>query len=135
MSTASDMVLRWLEIARGDLLAARNCIDGPHFLPGFAAYHCQQAAEKLVKAILVHRGIEPPKSHDIDTLADRLSSADRSRFALASLGRLTPYAIAFRYPEEDLEPSIPGRDEIVSWISEIEAAIQRAVAELTDPPA
>jgi len=28
------MVLRWLQIARADLLAARDCIDGPHFLPG-----------------------------------------------------------------------------------------------------
>ena len=40
-------------------MAARNCLDGPHYLPEIAAYHCQQAAEKLVKAVLIHGGIEP----------------------------------------------------------------------------
>jgi hypothetical protein len=64
--TQPELARRWLETARRDLLAARNCVDGPHFLPGIAAYHCQQAGEKLVKAVLIHRGIEPMRSHDID---------------------------------------------------------------------
>ena len=43
LSTQSNLARRWLDTARRDLLAARNCVDGPHFLPGIAAYHCQQA--------------------------------------------------------------------------------------------
>lgn len=33
-----------------------------------AAYHCQQAAEKLVKALLAQSAIVFPKSHDIAAL-------------------------------------------------------------------
>jgi hypothetical protein len=58
-------------------------------LPEIAAYHCQQAAEKLVKAVLIYRGIEPAKSHDIDALVGRLPPADPIRSALEPLGRFT----------------------------------------------
>src|SRR5229473_1340416 len=104
LSTAHELARRWLDRARADLMAARNCIDGPHYLPGIAAYHCQQAAEKLVKAVLIHHGIEPVKSHDIDTLVGRLLQSDSSRQFLEALGRFPPYAVAFRYPGEDLDP-------------------------------
>jgi hypothetical protein len=81
---------------------ARDCVDGPHFLPGIAAYHCQQAGEKLVKAVLIHRGIEPMRSHDIDMLSSGLPSTDALRSILAPLGRFTPmpsrFAIRTRMP-------------------------------------
>ncbi|TMJ44133.1 MAG: HEPN domain-containing protein [Alphaproteobacteria bacterium] len=123
MSTAHELAQRWLDTARADLMAARNCLDGPHYLPEIAAYHCQQAAEKLVKAVLIHGGIEPAKSHDIDALVGRLSPADRIRPALEPLGRFTPYAVPFRYPGEDLDPSPPERNDITGWITEIDTAI------------
>ncbi len=110
-------------------MAARNCVDGPHYLAEIAAYHCQQAAEKLVKAVLIYRGIEPAKSHDIDALVSRLPPADPIRPVLAPLGRFTPYAVAFRYPGEDLDPSPPERNEITGWITEIDTAIGAAAAE------
>lgn len=65
-------------------MAARDCIDGPHYLPGIAAYHCQQTGEKLVKAVLIHRGIEPMRSHDIDMLIGGLPSTDSLRPILAA---------------------------------------------------
>ena len=129
LSTASELVRRWLDAARADLMAARNCVDGPHYLPGIAAYHCQQAAEKLVKAVLIHRGMEPARSHDIDTLIGRLPEADPSRQTLEDLGRFTPYAVAFRYPGEDLDPSPPSRDDLTGWMAEIETAIRAAAVE------
>jgi HEPN domain-containing protein len=95
---------------------------------GIAAYHCQQAAEKLVKAVLIHRGIEPARSHDIDTLIGRLPQADPSQPILRTLGRFTPYAIAFRYPGEDIDPSPPSRDDLLIWIGEVDAAIKATAA-------
>jgi HEPN domain-containing protein len=104
LSTQLDLARRWLETARRDLLAARNCVDGPHFLPGIAACYCQQAGEKLVKAVPIVRGIEPMRSRDIDMLFDGLPSNDGLRPILAP-SRFTPYAIAFRYPGEDRMPT------------------------------
>ena len=88
MSTAHELARRWLDTARADLMAARNCIDGPYYLPEIAAYHCQQASEKLVEAVLINRGIEPAKSHDIDALVGRLPPADSIRSVREPLGRL-----------------------------------------------
>ncbi|MBI2921357.1 MAG: HEPN domain-containing protein [Planctomycetes bacterium] len=34
----------------------------------YAAYHCQQAVEKLVKAVLLHRGKEAGVEHHLDML-------------------------------------------------------------------
>jgi HEPN domain-containing protein len=87
------------------------------------------SSRKLVKAVLIHRGIEPAKSHDIDGLVGRLSPADPIRPALEPLGWLTPYAVAFRYPGEDLDPSPPERADITGWITEIDTVIAAAAAE------
>ena len=57
----------WLRIARSELAAA----DGPHdpdALPGVYCYLAQQAVEKALKAVLVHRGAEPPRIHEIQAL-------------------------------------------------------------------
>jgi HEPN domain-containing protein len=134
LSTASEIAERWLSTARADLLAARDCLEGPHLLPGIAAYHCQQAAEKLVKALLIYRGVAPPRSHDIDALAHSLAPDDRQRFGLAELGRLTPYAIAFRYPGEDTDPEFPDAAEIASWVIDIETRISQAEQDIRQDP-
>jgi len=42
---------------------------------------------------------------------------------------LHPYAVAFRYPGEDLDPSPPERNDITGWITEIDSAIGAAAAE------
>jgi hypothetical protein len=59
---------------------------------------------KSGEGCLIHRGIEPIRSHDIDILIDELPSTDSLRPTLAPLGRFTPYAVAFRYPAEDADP-------------------------------
>ncbi|HEY0833800.1 MAG TPA: HEPN domain-containing protein [Azospirillum sp.] len=48
-----ESVLPWLGVVEQDMKAIRNNLYGPDPVPTVAAYHCQQAAEKLVKATLV----------------------------------------------------------------------------------
>jgi len=61
-------------------------------------FHCQQAAEKLLKALLSERDIPFRRTHDLREMMDALVDAgcplpDK----LANLDRLTPYATLFRY--------------------------------------
>lgn len=64
------------------------------------AFHCQQAAEKMVKALFPENGLVPPKSHDV---GDLLSTAIESGWLKASSESiqaaidLTLYAVAARY--------------------------------------
>ena len=85
-----------------------------------AAYHCQQAAEKLVKAVLVGAGIAFPKTHDIAALVGLLPEDHRLKKALEALGKLTPYGVAYRYPAED-EWEVPTAKMLEDWKIEIEA--------------
>jgi hypothetical protein len=62
---ATDAVADWLAVVDDDLRQVVNNLYGP--MPSLigAAYHCQQAAEKLVKAVLVEASTAFPKTHDI----------------------------------------------------------------------
>jgi hypothetical protein len=53
-------------------------------------------------------------------LIARLPSTDNIRPIDPPLGRFTPYAVAFRYPGEDVDPGAPERNEISGWIAEID---------------
>lgn len=47
----------WLAKADEDLRAIRLCLDGRPPVLGVAAYHCQQAAEKLIEGLQVSRQV------------------------------------------------------------------------------
>ena len=85
-----------------------------------AAYHCQQAAEKLVKAVLVEANTAFPKTHDIAALVGLLPSGHRLKAKLHSLEKLTPYGVAYRYPAED-DWDVPSTRTIEAWKDEIDA--------------
>lgn len=116
--------LRWLAIAGQDLKAVRNNIHGPEPALDIAAYHCQQAAEKICKAALITKGIDPPRWHDIDSLITLLGGGEPLAALLAALAGLTPYGIAFRYPVPDPEalPPIPTAQELSRWVTVLEDA-------------
>ena len=66
-------------------------------------FHCQQAAEKAVKAVILaaHITDEAPKKHDISFLLRSLEqqfSIDDRYFAYADF--LNPFGVIVRYPNE-----------------------------------
>ncbi len=42
-----------------------------------ACYHCQQAAEKYLKAYLIYAEVEPPRIHDLTRLVAISKTVDR----------------------------------------------------------
>ena len=63
----------------------------------YAAYHCQQAVEKLAQIILIDHDIEPGLEHHLDVLIAKLPANEHWKGRLAPLERYTPYATTFRY--------------------------------------
>jgi HEPN domain-containing protein len=97
-----------------DLETARRAATGQPPFYDVAVYHCQQAAEKAVKAFLVHHGRPFQKTHDIEVLLDRAVEVDSSLSRLADAAdALTPYATRFRYPNATfaVEPQPAEYDE------------------------
>jgi HEPN domain-containing protein len=68
-------------------------------------FHCQQAAEKLLKALLSELGVRFRKTHDLRERMDLLEDVGHPvPSSLVDLDRLTPYGILFRY--EDLPSEV-----------------------------
>lgn len=114
------LVLGWLSKAESDLLAARLLIEDEKRLLDIGVYHCQQAAEKAIKAWLTFQDIIFPKTHDLETLlhlsADSLPEASLySRHARM----LTPLATEFRYPGDRPEPEPERARQALSLASEL----------------
>jgi HEPN domain-containing protein len=115
----AEIVREWLSHVDDDLDAAWSCIRGPRASPKRAAYHVQQAAEKLLKAALVASGVSPPRTHDLEELAALMPDETPNRERLRGLKRFTVFAFAFRYPGEDVLEPEPTHQEIDVWINDL----------------
>jgi len=96
---ALDVVRSWIDKTGNDLLAATHLLKlGARAPTDAVCFHAQQAAEKYLKALLAFRGLEFPKTHDLDALARRLPYGLRSRLHAIDLAELTRHATVTRYP-------------------------------------
>ncbi len=97
------------------------------------SYHCQQAAEKMLKAWLTAQEVVFPKTHSLE---DLLVLCVPSVAAFAQFGghceELTPLAHEFRYPGDIAEPdtkqaarALTLAEEICTFSEEQMAAVER----------
>jgi HEPN domain-containing protein len=101
-----ELVQQWLHTALRDLIAARALAHREPVVREVAVYHCQQAAEKAVKAFPVFQDYDPDKTHDVDRLLEQAARWEPAFAASRTAGkRLTPYATLYRYPGDILKPS------------------------------
>ena len=109
--TRRALLRSWLTKAASDLKSARvlgSVDDAPL---DTAIYHCQQTAEKAVKAFLVSKELSPEKTHDIRRLTIEAAGHEPRFNEMMELAvSLTPYAWEFRYPD-DLADTYPTREE------------------------
>jgi HEPN domain-containing protein len=102
-----ELVQQWLLKALHDLIAARSLTQQEPVVLDVASYHCQQAAEKAVKAFLVFRDQDPERTHDVDQLLEQAARLEPAFAANRTAGkRLTPYATLYRYPSAVMEPNL-----------------------------
>lgn len=92
----------WLRYARSDFEVARFPAV-PGILLETLCFHAQQTAEKSLKAVLIARGIDFPRTHSLRRLLDLLPAEIAIPATIQAVARLTDYAVLSRYPG-DLEP-------------------------------
>jgi len=97
-----NIVDEWLRYAYNDIVVAKHCFEDLNpKQTEIASYHCQQCAEKALKAFLIYKDIEPPKIHDLKLLCRMCQDIDGSFADIANLcAHLTPYGVTARYPDE-----------------------------------
>ncbi len=89
----------WVRKAEEDVAAARELSARHPPLRDIVCFHCQQAAEKYLKALLQELSLAFPKTHDLEMLVDLLLPADETLRPLRRrLDALTHFAVEYRYP-------------------------------------
>ncbi|MHB1442686.1 MAG: HEPN domain-containing protein [Candidatus Humimicrobiaceae bacterium] len=102
----TDIVIGWLGKAGRDLEVAKRELSLTQPFTDIICFHAQQAAEKIMKAYLIHLGIEFSKTHDIEDLVIQAGKKDLSILQFKDKGsELTAFAVESRYPEFN-EPSL-----------------------------
>lgn len=97
-----DYASEWIEKAEEDYWAAVSLLcQIEHPVPNVVCFHCQQCAEKYLKAFLASHDVDIPKIHSLVTLSD-MCSVLYAQFGLIApqLEQLEVYAVEFRYPGE-----------------------------------
>ena len=117
----SDDPREWLNRAHSDLTMAKA--QGPEIYREDLCFHAQQAAEKAIKAVLLHRGIRFPYVHDIRELITLLKRKAVSVPARVWKAReLTNYAVETRYPglsepvsDKEYRAAVALAETVVRW--------------------
>jgi HEPN domain-containing protein len=93
------IVNEWRRKADADLAVAERLVSDETLFSNAVTFHCQQAAEKYLKALLTHWSIEFPKTHVLAKLIGLLETRDPALAAsLLDVDGLTPYGVEQRYP-------------------------------------
>lgn len=96
--TVGHDIEQWMELARYDLQTSEAMLSSKRYL--YVLFTCQQAAEKMLKALIVkNTGRFPPRLHDLGRLA-KSASLDLDEKRQRFLSKLSLYYIESRYPEE-----------------------------------
>ncbi len=119
----------WYDMAVMDLGVARHLDETYRPKPlEIICYHCQQAAEKAIKTLIIYYGGEGgmPKRHDLSFLLDQI----RNKVCIEDkyydyADALTPYGVSVRYPNElfleerHVKEALEFSGEILRWVQSI----------------
>ena len=112
-------IRQWLIKSQHDLGSARRLMEGEEPYLDTAVYHCQQAAEKAIKAYLTYTEIIFEKTHNLVALLALCTPSEPGFDQWEEVAEMlipkesrwdfrnpfgTPYATEFRYPGGVLAP-------------------------------
>jgi HEPN domain-containing protein len=98
----NPIALEWVVKADADFVTAKRELRA-RTMPNYdaACFHAQQCVEKLLKSIMIHEGVVPPKSHDLSYLLGLiLSKRPNWEVFRKDFQLLSAFAVEYRYPGE-----------------------------------
>lgn len=124
MSPLDPPFRAWVSKADSDLLNITNNLTAARVPWDTVCFHAQQAAEKMLKAFLVWKGHDLPRTHDLVALLTQCVAIDPSLADLENdCRKLTYYAIGSRYPDTLYEPDEDDGRQMVTAMHRIRTAV------------
>ncbi len=119
-------VAEWLRFVKMDQNTACHLFESMHPQPlEIICFHCQQAAEKAIKALFILKEIEVIKIHDLAILLHKIEAFFSVPVAVKNAGDdLTPFAATFRYPQSpDIDEALTRKaladmETVITWCKE-----------------
>jgi len=119
-------VTEWLRFVKMDQNTACHLFESMHPQPlEIICFHCQQAAEKAIKALFILKEIEVIKIHDLAILLHKIEAFFSVPVAVKNAGDdLTPFAATFRYPQSpDIDEALTRKaltdmETVITWCKE-----------------
>jgi HEPN domain-containing protein len=135
--SAERVIANNLHIAREDLEGARLLAKANN---RNAAYLCEQAAEKIIRAVLTSEGLHAGIGHALGQMVAQLPNENTLKAELSLLAPLAAFATTYRYPTSSRVPSPPGEAELRAHLSSSsESSVVRvrrlgSTSRLLEPP-
>jgi HEPN domain-containing protein len=96
------LTAEWVRKAEADFIAANKLGQKRITLHDQVCFHCEQAAEKYLKALMEELNLTIPRTHNLVAILPLLTPHHRSlRSMRRGLDFLTRFAVEFRYPGEN----------------------------------
>ncbi len=132
MSESKNKLVRnWLIKAKHDIEPAEALANNAKPYLDTAIFHCQQSAEKAIKGFLVFNDKRFKKTHDLRMLMEEIIVIEPDGEKLLNdVILLTPYATAFRYPGEVMEPD---REDFDVALKSAKKIFEFILSKLPDP--
>ena len=137
MKPKAELVRDWCSSAGGDLQVAAQIAAMSEPVTSALCFHSQQAAEKALKAWLVWRDKEPPRTHSLSALLQACAALEPSFDALDEVRSLTPFAVEGRYAvsgdrptAEDAAEALRVAEQAVAFVADQLAAEGLDVSDL-----
>jgi len=119
-----QIVSEWLRKADADMAVAERLPSDKAAFLNAVTFHCQQAAEKYLKALLTWWSIEFPKTHELVKLIKLIESNDaKLAESLRDVIVLTPYGVELRYPGDRPDATPDEAREAVKLARQVRDAI------------
>jgi len=121
----NSIVKSWHDYANNDLIAAKYLLGLHPLKLEIISYHCQQSAEKILKAFLISKDIEPPRTHDLrllwrmcEELGDGFDDIENECVRLSAYGVQARYPLEIELTESDMQQALSDADHIMAFISQ-----------------
>ncbi|MBI4580060.1 MAG: HEPN domain-containing protein [Planctomycetes bacterium] len=129
MSVERQAACAWLAKADHDRRTAIAALEQTPPITDTAAFHVQQAIEKLFKAFLVSVGEVFERVHDLEVLCNACAQHDPVFLALRTrVAPLTAYAVRFRYPGP-VDPPLDKVQEAIDVLEEVRQLVNDRLAD------
>lgn len=124
-----ELVSAWIAKAEEDLGVAEHLVRENTPYRATAAFHAQQAVEKLLKAILVKHQSEFPKTHDLGELVERVVRVNPSLAEpLRRASALNPYSVQARYPSDAPEVTEEEANDALALARRVRNAVMTSLS-------